>query len=365
MLCRKCGKEIPEGSSFCNICGVSQKTPLGRRPKQRGNGTGTVVKLPNGKYKAVVVLEYFRKENGNMGRRLATKTFTKKSDAVAALPALRREKPQNRKITLQELYGIYTKTTDYINLSHSQQDKLEYAWKRLNPLARRAIEDLTVEEMQELIDNTVQTYYPARDMKVMLSHLYELAKKREYVVYNKTENLDLPALKKTKKDSFTEEEISVFWRDYQEGYSFTGYILILIYTGMRYGELARVNLEDIHLEEQYITGGIKSEAGRDRVIPLSSKILPIVQTLMGGKRRKLLEMNEENWYKAYWETIDRLKLRRLNPHCCRHTWFTRMASAGVPPALIAEAGGHADINVAYKNYIHTPTKELIAAAEKI
>ena len=168
--CRKCGKEIPEGSSFCNICGASQKPPPPRRPKQRGNGTGTVIKLPNGKYKAVVVLEYFRKENGKMGRKLATKTCARKSDAVAALPELRREKPQKREITLQELYDIYTKTTDYISLSHSQQDKLEYAWNRLKPLARRAIDSLTVEEMQDVIDSAVQTYYPARDMKVMLSH---------------------------------------------------------------------------------------------------------------------------------------------------------------------------------------------------
>ena len=66
-----------------------------------------------------------------MGRKLATKTCSRKSDAVAALPELRKEKPKKREITLQELYDIYTKTTDYISLSHSQQDKLEYAWKRL------------------------------------------------------------------------------------------------------------------------------------------------------------------------------------------------------------------------------------------
>ena len=365
MICKKCAAEIPEDSLFCNLCGASQKPAPKHRPKQRGNGTGTVVKLPNGKYKAVVVLGYYRKDNGKMGRRLATKTFAKKSDAVAALPQLRRDMPKQKKITLEQLHSLYTSTPDYINLSKSQRDKLGYAWARLKRLYAVDISELSVDAMQETIDEQAKTYYPARDMKVMLSHLYELAKKREYVTYNKTENIDLPALKKSKKDSFSEEEIATFWKDYDAGNLFTGYILILIYTGMRYGELARVGLEEIHLEDQYIIGGIKSEAGRDRVIPLPSKILPVIQTAMQGKRKKLLETNEDNWYKTYWETIERLGVRHLNPHCCRHTWFTRMAAAGVPPALIAEAGGHADISVAYKNYIHTPTKELIAAAEKI
>ena len=364
MICRKCRKEIPESSRYCNFCGIIQQVPA-HRPKKRGNGTGTVVKLPNGKYKAIVVLDYFRKENGKMGRRLATKTFEKKSDAVAALPSLRQNRPANERISVGELHELFLQTPAYQQLSKSQQDKLGFAWKRLKGLEKVSIADLSVQQMQDTIDSQVQTYYPARDMKVMLSHLYELAKKREYVTYNKTENLDLPPQKKAKKDSFTETEVQIFWQDYQQGNLFTGYILTLLYTGMRYGELAKIRLEDIHLDELYMQGGIKSEAGKDRIIPFGQKLVPVLEKLMEGKKSKLLEMNEDNWYKFYWETTDRLGIRRLNPHCCRHTWFTRASAAGIPPALIAAAGGHADISVAYKNYIHTPTKELIEAAQKI
>lgn len=131
--------------------------------------------------------------------------------------------------------------------------------------------------MQNTIDAAVKTYYPARDMKVMLSHLYEPDKKREFCTCNKTENIDLPELEKSKGGAFTDSEVQKFWLDYEgcseeaEAHPFTGYILIMVYTGMRYGELAKVPLENIHLKEQYLIGGIKMEAGIGRRILLSSK----------------------------------------------------------------------------------------------
>ena len=223
--------------------------------------------------------------------------------------------------------------------------------------------------MQNTIDKTVSTYYPARDMKVMLSHLYEIAKKREYCTYNKSENIDLPELVETEKDAFTDLEVQKFWLDYEGRNAvpqpFTGYILVMLYTGMRYGELAKVELGNIHLDKQYMIGGIKTEAGTDRRIPLATKIVPVISKLTEGRRRKLLEMNEDNFYKKYWETIERLGIRHLPPQRCRHTYFTRLAGAGVPGLVIAEAGGHADIKTTYDNYIHTPLSVLIEAVEKI
>lgn len=370
MICKnkKCRSEIPDNSAYCLYCGASQASKQ-QNAKSRGNGTGSVYKLPNGKYKAIVTLYYYIKD-GRLRRKTASKTFSRRVDAINALPGLKTQ-GERRDVTLQGLYDLFVTTPKYLKLSKSQKDKLGYAWTRLAPLHRKKISEITVDDMQNTIDSAVKTYYPARDMKVMLSHLYELAKKREFCTYNKTENIDLPELEKSKRDAFTDLEVQKFWLDFEgrgeeaEAHPFTGYILIMIYTGMRYGELAKVSLEDIHLKEQYLIGGIKTDAGIDRRIPLSSKILSVVSDLSQDRRHRLLEMNEDNFYATYWETIERLGIRRLPPQCCRHTYFTRLADAGVPAAVIAEAGGHSDIQTTFDHYIHTPLSVLVEAVEKI
>ena len=65
MIFRKCYATIPEGSKFCNLCGWNQsKAPSGKRTKSRGNGTGSVYQLPDGRWKVEVVQGWIRDEHG-------------------------------------------------------------------------------------------------------------------------------------------------------------------------------------------------------------------------------------------------------------------------------------------------------------
>lgn len=362
MVCRKCGAPLPPDAVFCHLCGILQEKPK-RTPKKRGNGQGTVIKLDNGKYMAKVS-RYYTDDDGRLRCKTASKRFVKRSDAVAALPTLKLQQDKPRDMTLQDLHAAYIKSKDFIRLSGSQQDKLGYAWRRLEPLHLRGIASLTVDDMQSAIDQAVATYYPARDMKVMLSHLYTLAIKKEICAYNKTDYIDLPPTPSAKRECWTMDEVGSMWKDY-ETHRFTGYLLIMCYCGMRYGELSTILLENIHLDQSYMTGGIKSEAGR-RDIPISQRIKPVIADLMTGRKKKLLEMNEDNFYSAYWDVIDnRLCIRHLVPHTCRHYYFTQLTSAGVQGGIIAEVGGHADYATTMKNYVSIPLKDKIKAVNKI
>lgn len=364
MNCRKCRKVIPDESTFCMYCGTRQAVAGRHNVKHRGNGQGSVYKLPNGKYKAVVTLGYVLDCDGSRRRRIASRIFEKKSDAIAALPLLKNRPEMAKDITLSGLYNIYINGKDYDKLGNSQRQKLQYAWARLKPLELRGIATLTVDDMQSVIDAAVSTYYPARDMKVCLSHLYKIAIKKEIVSINKTDYIELPDAPHAKRECWTGDEIEAFWEDYKT-HPFTAYILIMCYAGLRYGELAKLPLENIHLDQDYMIGGIKTEAGIDREIPIHHRIKPLIKEIIPTKRNRLLEMNEDTFYAKYWEMISRTGVRELPPQTCRHFYFSAMTAAGIQGGIIAEAGGHASYLTTMKNYVRIPLADKLAAVNAI
>lgn len=354
---------MPEQAIYCMMCGKKLQT-VKKAVKQRGNGQGTVYKLPNGKYAAEVTLYYYIDSNGIKRRKRKTKQFDKKKDAIAALPELLKAEATIRPVTLSELHEIFLHSKKYDELSKSQQDKLRYAWNRLQSLHQCNIAALTIDQMQRTIDEQTQTFYPAKDMKTVLSHCFTLAIQREIVPYNKTQYLELPPLKKTQRDAFTGDEIDKIWSAWNSGRTFAGYVLIMIYAGLRYGEISTIQKSNIHLTEQYAIGGIKTEAGIDREIAFADKIMPIVQFFYDNSKELLMEMPENKFYDNYHSLTSELGIRDLPPHCCRHTYFTRLAAENVHEAVMTEAGGHKDLSVTM-NYIHIPLTEKLAAVNKI
>ena len=367
MICRRCGNEIPDVSLFCNLCGTKQEKQKSQR--KRGNKTGSVYKLKNGMYQAAVVVAKWKNKNGKLQMKRIRRNFAKKSDAVLALTDMIREignVAPAADLTLRELWEIYSKSKDYDSLSKSQSMKMRIAWNRWKDIEFRGIRTLTVADIEDMIESKTESYYPARDMKVCLSHLFDIAVKREIVQTKKTDYADIPYdPPKAKRECWSQEEVDALWNDYNAGNSFTAYIIIMCYAGLRYGELATIPLSNIDLGKNMMQWGIKSDAGIDRVIPIHPRIKPLIERIILQRKQRLLEMNEDNFYDAYWKAISRAGLRELPPHTCRHYFFSRLTSAGVQGGIIAEVGGHASYLTTLKNYVRVPLEDKRAAVDRI
>jgi len=44
-----------------------------------------------------------------------------------------------------------------------------------------------------------------------------------------------------------------------------------------------LHLEDVHIDKRYIVGGMKTKAGRNRVVPIHRRIKPLIEKLLNER----------------------------------------------------------------------------------
>lgn len=366
MLCIRCNKEIPDGSAFCNHCGTSQiiQTAKQKKPKARGNGQGSVYKVGD-KWCAEVTLGYELSTDGKTRRKRKRKYgFDRKKDALAYIEILRQQTTPKKAATISELYAMYHADAEKA-LSHSKLQAYEIAWKKIaGILSHRKIDTLTVPELQQITDVASSSYYTARDIKNLLSHLYKIAIRDDLTDKNRAEYISLPDHETAERTTFTEGEIDLLW-SHSDQY-IVQHILVMIYTGMRPAELLGMQLENIHLEERYMTGGVKTKKSKARKIIIHRRIREtILHLVRAAKGAKLSNYTKHSFYDDWNAFRTKYGLRsELSPYCCRHTYITRLTALNVSPAMLQELAGHEDYETTL-NYTHLSLADRIAEIDRM
>lgn len=205
MNCKKCGAVLPDGAIFCPMCG--RKQVRDRSPKKRGNGQGTILELPNGKYQAVVTLGYYTDEDGKRHRRTRRQTFARKKDAVAAVPDLLNAKPAEKKrVTFKELYDRWLPTH---RAGKSTLDCYKAAIRYFSPLWHIPIADIDLDDLQECLDECPHGKRTRQNMKAVCGLVYKYGIPRKVI----PENLNLAQFlivegeTSARRASFTDAEI--------------------------------------------------------------------------------------------------------------------------------------------------------------
>ena len=331
--------------------------------KTRGNGQGCAIRVRANSWKAVAVIGY-RDNDPSKPIRRTKSGFPTKAAALAYIPTLKKER-RREKVSLADLYAAWS-TSAMLKLSKSQQQKMGYAKNRLVGIWNFDISALTIEDLQETVNKETSTYYPARDMKVLLSHLYERACAQQYVQTNLAQYIVLPALEETEQTPFNSEEITAFWKDYGDGNLFTGYILLMIYSGMMPGELMECETDMIDWEKQTIFGcGKKTKKRRSTPIIVADVILPVLAQLVDSTPdARLCPYSKTRFYAAYEKTIARCGVRPLPPYSCRHTTATVLSDIENNTTVIQEIMRHSKFQTTVR-YIHKDTAPMLDAVNKI
>jgi len=223
--------------------------------------------------------------------------------------------------------------------------------------------------MQSVVDQCERGFGTLKKIKVLFNQLFKYALETDIVTkdYSKFVELGENESESTKKP-FSDEEIRLLFNNVDR-MDFIDTVLILIFTGLRIGELLLIKTADVDIDNRTMKGGLKTAAGKNRIIPINNKILPFVTRRKSEGHEYLIVNHEEkqmkywNYYEEKWKTLMTQLEFDHKPHDCRHTFATLMDNAGANKVSIKRIMGHASTDITDKVYTHKDIDELKKAVD--
>lgn len=343
MTCRKCKKELPEGATFCCWCGIRQQEP--KKPK-RANGEGSIIPHGNG-YMAIA-----RKRAAN-GKYISKSKcgFKTQREARAYIPelqkALNRPGSLSERITFAQLYDKWVPFYEK-RVSEGEMKSAAAAYKHFADVGNLVFADITTAQLQGCLDACPRGKRTKENMKLLCGRLYSFAIGERIVAVDYSRPLHCGNEEKGTRPPFTLEEIAAIDRAEREGVPYADYVLVMIYTGFRPTEFLTLTAASYDPSLNALRGGIKTEAGRNRLIPVHPRIQAIVGravarggVLFPGVDGKPMT-DEQFRERCFQPLMDRLGIAGRVPYSARHSFSNFLKKpAGADKDKIALMG-HSD-----------------------
>lgn len=333
---------------------------------KNSNGSGSVYKLKGKRRKPWIVRVTIGYTLGKQVRKIVG-TFETKREAQRALlnycdnPLLYSGK------TFKDVKDLwwdgYCKKVSATTL----ETRLTYL-KKFDVLNDKKIRDINLSLLQNFFDNLDVAWGTKINLKSILNMIFDYALKYEFIEVNKIHLIDLGVKSKVVvRRIFTQKEIDILWEN-ANSKSVVRTILILIYTGMRIGELLKLKNDDINFEHNVISiRESKTNAGI-RTIPISSKIVPLFKADVNSEEEYFLQgrSGKENYtgfsYK-FEKCLDTLGIDSHTIHDTRHTFASLLNNANANSTSIIKLIGHTDFKTTENIYTHKDIEELRKAVD--
>lgn len=372
MICVKCKSSIADESLFCNFCGKKQISEA-RKELKRPNGFGTIVKLQGRRRRPYAVVVTDSIVNDKQKRRYVSYHETLKEARLAQNKELIQPSTSKSNIKFSELFNEWIETNKFKNISRQTQDNYRAAFTHLKPLHNMKFSEIRTGNMEQIINNLDKSHSTKTKVKLLCGLLFKYALENDIVYKNYAEFIELEKEENTKKENeiFTlEERKKILNSDNETG---ADIVIILLYTGLRINELLNLKKENIDFENGTITGGLKTEAGRERIIPIHPTAEPYLKNRYENATSDLIFTKADGRpltdkyfrTKVYYPLLKKLDIEKRALHKTRHTFATILAESGVDTLAIKEILGHEDYAFTANKYTHTDVKYLAEQIRKI
>lgn len=245
--------------------------------------------------------------------------------------------------TIAELWDIWS-ARKFDNLSASAVRVYKGAYKHLEPFHDRDISSIKQIELQRLVDTL--TPYTARNAVMVLRQLYRLALANDYCTKDVSALLELPKAEKSDMHQpFTEDELDAlkaYWK--RSGDAYAAVWLVLIYTGIRPGELFDRKPDEVSDDAINITKA--KNRNSVRVVPVPDQVRPLIDALPP------LPVHYNTAKRNMANALQAAGIRQHLPHDGRHTFASRWKMQGLDPELCRAIMGHAGRDINEDVYTH-------------
>lgn len=316
--------------------------------------------------------------------------FATYNEAYAALIEYHKNPYElDKDITVKELYERWSKE-HYPTLTQPSTKNLKNAWQYCSVVYDMKAKDLRVRHIKScmstgsIIKGKIKTPTPHTQnyIKTVFNNMLDYAVEYEIVDrnYARTFNLSPEVMKacttvSNPHISFTDDEMNCLWNNL---YNIPGVDILIIqcYTGWRAAEICSLTVDNVDMDNRLMFGGVKTESGKNRFVPIHSKIYPLIKIRYDDaisnnyshifRNKKSQKMTYNKYITLFKNIIHSLNLNKNHrTHDCRKQFVTMAKKYNVDEYAIKYIVGHSISDITEKIYTTRSLEWLKAEIEKI
>lgn len=346
-----------------------------RKPKTRGNGTGTAYKKGN-TWVAQVTIGWKISDDPSKPRYPVKRRkggFASKRDALNACASLMLSGNDRVRMTMQQVWDAWNKMYEP-RIVPSTMAGYKAAYKHFHTLHGTYMDMISADDLQECMDKCKAGKRTHQVMKVIAGLLWGYAVDKNVIDKDVTDNLFTGHGKSIQRDAITKDEVETIRKAIgRERYA--EYVYCLCYLGFRPGEMLELKKDQLCFMDNtwFFVAGKKTSAGKDRIVVIPKQIIQYVLDRLWipgtdllfpmyefsrkkkDEQQKLVRFKPmtDNYFR---ELVFKPMMARLGiaegkvPYCARHTYSDKLKRAKGSDKAKAQLIGHTDYNFTINQY---------------
>jgi len=225
----------------------------------------------------------------------------------------------NSKITMAELYEKWSERA-FQKMTPASISAHKMSFNKATSLHNMKYKEIKTYHMQEIVDLSGKHSNQAK-VKNLFNHLDKIALEFDVVTKCYSSLITIDSAPETTKEPFTDEEVDKLWEIKEQAW--VDSILVFLYSGFRISELLDLKTSNVDLVEGTMKGGIKTKAGKNRIVPIHSKVFELIELRFNENNKYLFshkgkKLSTTTYYKLWNPIMKQLDMQHT-VHETRHS----------------------------------------------